>query len=107
MAIAVRQPETGLWFHSDRGIEYAALDYQAVLIQYGIKPCMNRPRQCTDNAHMESSSTRSKVSGLMAIDLKETDLRVATQQYIDHFYNPVRLHSAIGYQSPMAMEATD
>ena len=54
MAIAVRQPETGLLFHSDRGIEYAALDYQAVLIQYGIKPSMNRPRQCTDNAHMES-----------------------------------------------------
>ena len=42
----------------------------------------------------------------MAIDLKETDLRVAIQQYIEHFYNPVRLHSAIGYQSPMAMEAT-
>ena len=36
MAIAVRQPEAGLWFHSDRGIEYAALEYQAVLMQYGI-----------------------------------------------------------------------
>jgi len=54
MAIQSRQPETGLWFHSDRGIEYAALEYQALLMQHGIKPSMNRPRQCTDNAHMES-----------------------------------------------------
>lgn len=107
MAIAVRQPEAGLWFHSDRGIEYAALEYQAVLMQYGIKPSMNRPRQCTDNAHMESFFHSFKSEWVHGNRFKgETDLRVAIQQYIENFYNPVRLHSAIGYQSPMAMEAT-
>jgi len=43
-----------LLFHSNRGIEYSAYDYQAFLRSRGIVPSMNRPRNCQDNAHMES-----------------------------------------------------
>lgn len=106
MAITARKPSSGLWFHSDRGIEYAALEYQALLMQYGIKPSMNRPRQCTDNAHMESFFHSFKSEWIHGNRFKGgEDLKVAIQQYIEDFYNPVRLHSGIGYQSPMTLEA--
>lgn len=105
MAIHQRKPKTGLWFHSDRGIEYAALEYQALLRQYGIQPSMNRPRQCTDNAHMESFFHSFKSEWIHGNKFKGgEDLKVAVKHYIEDFYNPVRLHSGIGYQSPVAME---
>ena len=107
MAIATRQPAPGLWFHSDRGIEYAALEYQALLTAHGIKASMNRPRQCTDNAHMESFFHSLKSEWIHGFRFKGTeDLKMAIQGYIEGFYNPVRLHSAIGYQSPIALEVT-
>lgn len=106
MAISARKPDAGLWFHSDRGIEYAALEYQALLMQYGIKPSMNRPRQCTDNAHMESFFHSFKSEWIHGFRFKGgDDLKMAIKQYIEDFYNPVRLHSGIGYQSPIALEA--
>lgn len=105
MAIKQRKPKTGLRFHSDRGIEYAALEYQALLRQYGIQPSMNRPRQCTDNAHMESFFHSFKSEWIHGNRFKGgEDLKIAIKRYIEDFYNPVRLHSGIGYQSPVAME---
>jgi putative transposase len=53
-ALAERRPQPGLIFHSDRGIEYSAYDYQAFLSANGFVPSMNRPQTCQDNAHMES-----------------------------------------------------
>lgn len=106
MAIRERKPMQGLWFHSDRGIEYAALEYQALLRQHGMKPSMNRPRQCTDNAHMESFFHSLKSEWIHGNRFKGgDDLKQAVKHYIDGFYNPVRLHSGIGYMSPMTMEA--
>ena len=108
MAIKQRKPNAGLWFHSDRGIEYAALEYQALLGQYGIRPSMNRPRQCTDNAHMESFFHSLKSEWVHGKRFKGgEDLKQAIKQYIDDFYNPVRLHSGIKYQTPNAMEMKD
>lgn len=106
MAIDTRKPKAGLWFHSDRGIEYAALEYQALLKQYGIQVSMNRPRQCTDNAHMESFFHSFKSEWIHGVRFKgEEDLKSAIKDYIEGFYNPVRLHSGLGYQSPITMEA--
>lgn len=105
MAIKQRKPKAGLWFHSDRGIEYAALEYQALLGQYGIKASMNRPKHCTDNAHMESFFHSFKSEWIHGNQFKGgKDLKIAVKQYIEDFYNPVRLHSGIGYQSPIEME---
>lgn len=104
-AITARKPAPGLLFHSDRGIEYAALEYQALLTQHGIHASMNRPRQCTDNAHMESFFHSLKSEWIHGYRFKGTDdLKIALRQYIDGFYNPVRLHSAIGYMTPIAMD---
>ena len=105
MAIAARQPAPGLWSHSYRGMEYAACAYQALLTAHGIKASMNRPRQCTDNAHRESLFHSFKSEWIHGFRFKGTeDVKMAIQRYIEGFYNPVRLHSAIGYQSPMAWE---
>lgn len=49
-AIARRQPEPGLIFHTDRGIEYRSFEYQGLLDRHGIIVSMNRPAQTTDNA---------------------------------------------------------
>ncbi|PHS72708.1 MAG: IS3 family transposase, partial [Cycloclasticus sp.] len=53
-ALKKRQPAPNMLFHSDRGVEYGAGGYRALLKKHGIKPSMNRPGHCTDNAHMES-----------------------------------------------------
>jgi putative transposase len=54
LALRTRALASGLIFHSDRGIEYGAYRYRDVLIAHSIRPSMNRPRCCQDNAHMES-----------------------------------------------------
>jgi transposase InsO family protein len=62
-ALQTRQPKSNMLFHSDRGSEYAAQAFREVLKQYGITPSMNRPGHCTDNAHIESFSIRSRGNG--------------------------------------------
>lgn len=103
-AIARRKPRRGLTFHSDRGIEYTANVYRARLAAHGIVQSTNRPREITDNACMESfwHSLKSEL----------TDDRVfTTDQDLDaalvHFmwrYNNRRLHSALGYRTPIDYE---
>ncbi len=53
-AIRHRELRPGLIFHSDRGIEYGAYRYRELLDRARIRPSMNRPRCCQDNAHIES-----------------------------------------------------
>lgn len=104
-AIDSRRPQAGLIFHSDRGVEYAAFRYQDELSQYGIVASMNRPGHCQDNGHMESffhSLKAELVRGSHIGSLSTLRRRLGT--YIARFYNPVRLHSALGYRSPMQFE---
>ncbi|RVU27615.1 DDE-type integrase/transposase/recombinase, partial [Neptunomonas marina] len=54
MAIRNRKPPPGLIFHTDRGVEYRAHEFQAVLDRHGMHASTNRPGCCTDNAEMES-----------------------------------------------------
>tara|TARA_Y100000296_G_scaffold81183_1_gene107912 strand:- start:17 stop:835 length:819 start_codon:yes stop_codon:yes gene_type:complete len=103
-AIRHRKPAQGLHFHSDRGIEYAALDFKAKLRQHGFIQSMNRPASMNDNAHMESFFHSLKVEGLYKKTFAcDQQLSEALVDYIQ-FYNQQRLHSSIGYLPPAAFE---
>lgn len=100
-AIKRRQPEPGLIFHTDRGIEYRNYTYQALLDEFGIIASMNRPGQTTDNAFAESFFHTLKAEffrGRLFNSMQE--LRSGLSGYINHFYNRQRMHSGIDYYSP-------
>lgn len=103
-AISNRGAPAGLIFHTDRGIEYAAYDFRTRLAALGIAQSMNRPGKPTDNAHMESffHSMKSDVIHAVSFD-SARELRNVVRNYID-FYNRRRLHSALGYRSPVDYE---
>jgi transposase InsO family protein len=102
-AIAARTPSAGLVFHSDRGSEYAAYAYQAFLRSRGFVPSMNRPRTCQDNAHMESFFRSLKAECRRAF-ASDGQLNAQVGSYIERFYNTKRLHSSLGYHSPVEFE---
>jgi putative transposase len=105
LALGRRQPSRGLVHHSDRGVHYASGEYQRVLALHGLVPSMSRRGDCWDNAVVESFfSTLKQELGATTWP----NALVATHaigEYIDRFYNPQRLHSTLGYQSPAAFEA--
>jgi putative transposase len=104
-AVFHRRPRPGVIFHSDRGIEYAAYAFRDRLAALGFVQSMNRPREITDNAYMESffhSMKSDVVHGVRFMD--DTQLVSLLRSYIP-YYNGVRLHSGIGYSSPVAYEA--
>ena len=104
-ALRVRSPEPGLIFHTDRGVEYGAYAIQHELERRGMRPSMNRPGQCTDNAHVESFFHTLKCESLHGrVFRSEQELRLVLAGYINQFYNQTRLHSGIGYASPVEYE---
>lgn len=104
-ALNKRSPEEGCIFHSDRGSEYMAYKYRDELKNKGFLKSVNRPGKCTDNGHMESFFHSLKGELIRGrIFRTESELRYALKGYIDQFYNKTRLHSGLGYMSPMMME---
>jgi transposase InsO family protein len=103
-AVGHRRPRPGVIFHSDRGVEYAAYAFRDRLARLGFVQSMNRPREITDNAHMESFFHSMKSDAVHGIRFaQEPELRTLLRSYIP-YYNRVRLHSGIGYSSPIAYE---
>ena len=103
--IQKRQPLPGLIFHTDRGIEFMAYAIQDELKKHGIRRSYNRLGYCTDNAHMESFYHSLKGELIRSRKYRnKADLRSALSSYIDGFYNRTRLHSGIGYTSPINYE---
>lgn len=105
MAIGQRQPAPGLMHHSDRGTTYASGTYQDVLAQHGMICSMSRKGNCWDNAVVESffSTLDIECANQRPFSSKSAARREVTE-YILGFYNPTRLHSSLGYMSPMEFE---
>ncbi len=104
-AVGHRRPRPGVIFHSDRGVEYAVYAFRNRLAALGFVQSMNRPREITDNAHMESFFHSMKSDAVHGLRFsRHAELERLVRSYIP-YYNGVRLHSGIGYSSPVAYEA--
>ena len=104
-AVAERKPPIGLVHHSDRGFQYASPDYVAMLEKYGMVASMSRPANPYDNASCESFMKTLKREELYANRYRDLeDLRANVEEFIEKYYNRQRLHSALGYQSPVEFE---
>jgi putative transposase len=87
-------------------VQYALLDYRAALNAAGMTAPMSRKVDCFDKAAMESFFTLSKRSSFITYATRH-DARRDIFAFIEGFYNRTRLHSAIGYVSPIEMEQTE
>ncbi len=98
---ALGQDSTELLAHSDRGSQYASNFYREKLKRLGITSSMSRSGNCYDNAFAESFFHTLKVELVHRKDFQtRQEARLAIEQYIDLWYNPLRLHSGLGYQAP-------
>ena len=103
MAVKNRPPQDGLIFHSDRGVQYCAGSFRAVLRErcLGVRQSMSRKGNCWDNACAESFFKTLKRE-LETLDGKhsEADVRQSVFFYIEAYYNRIRMHSALDYVTP-------
>lgn len=101
MAWFRKRPAAGLLHHSDRGSQYASDAFQKKLKDYGMTCSMSRKGNCWDNAPTESwfnSFKNERVHGIRYAT--HADMKAASFEYIEVFYNRKRLHSTLGYRSP-------
>jgi transposase InsO family protein len=104
MAYWQRKPSKGLLHHSDRGSQYACHDYRKRLELYGMEASMSRKGNCWDNAPTERFFRSLKSERLTACRFfTRQEAKMEILDYIT-FYNSIRLHSTLGYVSPMAYE---
>ena len=105
MALARRQPGKGLLHHSDRGVQYAALDYRELLAAHQVTSSMSRRANCYDNAVAESFFATLRWE---LLDRREWPTRAAARtaifEYIEAWYNRQRRHSTLDYLSPWQYE---
>jgi putative transposase len=102
-AIKERQPVPGLIHHTDRGGQYAAKEYRAILARVQMNQSMSRAGDCYDNAFMEScfGTVKTELEMRTYQSLKEAWAEI--QEYVN-YYNNYRRHSAIDYLQPNLFE---
>jgi putative transposase len=106
MALNRRRHSHNLIVHSDRGAQFASAAYRQVLAQHGLTASMSRKGNWYDNAFIESFFSTLKYE--LVYHHRFSDLaqaRTALFDYIEAFYNRIRLHSSLAYQSPINFES--
>jgi len=104
-AIALREPASGLIVHSDRGSQFASRAFRKRIVDCDFLQSMSRKGNCYDNAPMESFFKTFKVEEVYHENYETHEqAERAANDYIERFYNPTRLHSALDYVSPLVFE---
>ena len=104
-ALVNRRHPTGVIHHSDRGVQYACQDYRQQLKAAGLVASMSRKGNCYDNAAMEAFwSTLKREALAQSASWSKNQVRRELFEYIESIYNRSRLHSSLGYQSPVDFE---
>jgi putative transposase len=105
MAVWKRGPVAGLVHHSDRSVQYTAISFGKRLEEVGIVPSMGRTGTALDNAMAESFIATLKTELVHRHHFPDREVaRSAIFEYLEGFYNRRRLHSALGYKSPVSYE---
>lgn len=102
-ALLARQPRPGWIHHTDRGSPYLGEAYQQALVDARATPSNSRRGNCLDNAAMESWNATLKCE-LGEVFESLADAQRKLFDYIEVFYNQVRIHSANGHCSPAEFE---
>jgi transposase InsO family protein len=106
MALSQRCYSQNLIIHSDRGAQFASAAYRQLLAQHGLTASMSRKGNCYDNAFIESFFSTLKYELIYHHRFSDiTQARTAIFDYIETFYNRIRLHSSLAYQSPISFES--
>jgi putative transposase len=106
MAIAQRRPKPSLIVHSDRGSQFASAAYRETLSAHRLVASMSRKGNCYDNAFIESFWSSLKYETVYHRRFAtRAEARSALFDYIEVFYNRTRLHSSLGYLSPIMFES--
>lgn len=104
-ALRQRRPAAGCVHHTDRGSQYASGTYREQVGAAGLRASMSRAGNCYDNAAMESFWGRLKTELVHRREFtSRAEARLAIFEYVEVFYNRTRLHSALGYKSPVDFE---
>jgi len=105
MAYWHRKPAPGLIMHSDRGVQYAGDEHRKLITRYRMVQSMSRKGNCWDNSPMESFFKTLKVEWVNRFRYAtRAQARLDLVNWIEGFYNSLRLHSSIDYRSPAAFE---
>ena len=105
MAIWKRKPKRGLIWHSDRGSQYASDSHRAILKDHGVIQSMSRKGDCWDNAVAESffHTLKTELTNHYQFNNYQEAKNVIFE-YIEVFYNRIRIHSANNYLAPVEFE---
>jgi len=94
--------KSNLMIHSDRGIQYASVEFRSLIKQLDCVQSMSRKGNCWDNAVAESFFKTIKIEALNRYNFYDSKtLNNIIFRYIDGFYNTVRIHSSLGGSSPL------
>lgn len=105
MALGLRSASPGLICHSDRGSQYGSGEVQAMLARFQLRGSMSRKGDCWDNAVVESFFASLKTELVRGARwATRAEAKSAVVEWIEGWYNRSRMHSSLGYLSPVEFE---